>query len=299
DAEFADRFLVEIGRGCGRSCSFCLARQVYKPLRWRSPEKVLAAVRRGLQWTNDFGLVAAAVSDYPGLDDLCRDLGALSPGLRVSTSSVRMETASLPFLQLLANGGQRTVTFAPEAATERLRREIGKNLPEHELFDAIERAMQAGLSRVRLYFMVGLPTETDDDRAEIAALAARLTQAFPATHFRLNAGAFSPRPHTPFEKLPLPPLRELRNWLSQVQRSLRGLPRVEVATDSARWAAMQAALSRSDARLGLALARHRPRAFTDLVSALAAEGLDFEQLIAAQDDSTRLPWKVVNPACAD
>jgi len=299
DAEFADRFLVEVGRGCGRSCSFCLARQVYKPLRWRSPERVLSAVRRGLEWTNDFGLVAAAVSDYPGLDELCHGLGALSPDMRISTSSVRMETASPAFLGLLARGGQRTVTFAPEAATVRLRREIGKNLPEQELFEAVERAAQAGLSRVRLYFMLGLPTETAEDREAIADLAQRLGDAFPAVHFRLNVGVFSPRPHTPFELWPLPPLRELRNWLSQVQRSLRGLPRVEVSTDSARWAAMQAALSRADARLGLAFVKHPPLGFTDLVDSLATEGLDFDQLIAAPEPGAWLPWKIVDPACAD
>lgn len=299
EAEFADRFLIEMGRGCGRSCSFCLARRIYRPLRWRSLERIIDAARRGLQHTDDLGLVAAAVSDYPQLDELCAELSALSPQLRVSTSSVRMESATPAFLNLLASGGQRTVTYAPEAATERLRTAIGKNLPDEAIFNAIDRAAAAGLSRVRLYFMIGLPTETSSDRMAIADLAQRLTAEFPALHFRLNVGAFSPRPHTPFEYEPLPPLRDLRNWLSQVQRSLRGMPHIEVSTDSARWAAMQAAMSRADHRLGLAFANHPPMGFGDLVDSFAAEGLDFEELIAAPDAGSFLPWKVVDPSCAD
>lgn len=299
EAEFSDRFLIEMGRGCGRSCSFCLARRLYRPLRWRSVERVIDAVRRGLQHTDDFGLVAAAVSDYPQLDELCAGLVTLSPQLRVSTSSVRMESATPAFLRLLAAGGQRTVTYAPEAATERLRTAIGKNLPDEEIFAAIDRAAAAGLSRVRLYFMIGLPTETGSDRMAIADLAQRLTSAFPTMYFRLNVGAFSPRPHTAFEYQPLPPLRDLRNWLSQVQRSLRAMPHLEVSTDSARWAAMQAAMSRADHRLGLAFANHPPMAFSDLMGSFAAEGMDFDALIAAPDESSFLPWKVVDPSCSE
>jgi radical SAM superfamily enzyme YgiQ (UPF0313 family) len=298
-AEFANRFLVEMGRGCGRSCSFCLARRLYRPLRWRSTERILAAVQAGLKFTDDIGLVAAAVSDFPELDELCAGLEDLSPNLALSTSSVRMESATPTFLRLLARGGQRTVTFAPEAATERLRQAIGKTLPDSDIFGAVERAAQAGLSRVRLYFMIGLPTETASDRVAIADLAQRLITAFPTLHFRLNVGAFSPRPHTPFEMQPLPPLRDLRNWLSQVQRSLRGLPHLEVSTESARWGAMQAALSRADHRLGLALVKQPPTGFGELVASFASEGLDFDELIAAQDESQFLPWKIVDPACTD
>lgn len=296
-AEFADRFLVEMGRGCGRSCSFCLARQLYKPLRWRSLDRIVETVRRGLQWTNDLGLVAAAVSDYPELEALCEALQGLSPNLRVSTSSVRMETATPSFLKMLANGGQKTVTFAPEAATASLRRAIGKLLPEETLLAAVQRAAEAGLTRVRLYFMVGLPGESADDRAAIADLARRLTREFPTLHFRFNVGAFSPRPHTPFERQGLPPLRDLRRWLSQVQKSLRGLPRVEAATDSARWAAMQAALSRADERLGRALADRPPLGFADLVTSLATVGLDFEALVAEVPPEQWQPWKIVDPTC--
>lgn len=299
EAEFADRFLIEMGRGCGRSCSFCLARRLYRPLRWRSLERIIEAARRGLAHTHDLGFVAAAVSDYPQLDEFCAELSALSPQLRVSTSSVRMESATPAFLSLLAGGGQRTVTYAPEAATERLRQAIGKHLPDDEIFGAVERAATAGLTRIRLYFMVGLPTETGSDRMAIADLAQRLTSAFPTLHFRLNVGAFSPRPHTPFEYEALPPLRDLRNWLSQVQRSLRGLPHVDVSTESARWAAMQAAMSRADERLGLALVNHPPLAFSELVESFAVEGLDFETLTAAPDQGGFLPWKVVDPSCAD
>lgn len=297
-AEFANRFLLEIGRGCGRSCAFCLARRLYRPLRWRSLDRIMETVRRGLRYTNDLGMIAAAVSDYPHLDDLCAELETVSPDLRLSTSSIRLETATSRFLALLARGGQSTVTFAPEAATERLRQAIGKKLAEDEIFAAVERAATVGLTRVRLYFMVGLPTEQPEDLAAFGDLLKRLTQQFRQMHFRCNIGAFSPRPHTPFEREPLPALRDLRNRLGKVVRMLRGLPRVEAAGESARWAAMQAAFSRSDQRLGLALVKHPHHDFASLVKAMEAEGLCFERLTAAATDDC-LPWKVVDPNCAD
>lgn len=299
EAEFANRFLVEIGRGCRRSCSFCLARRLYRPQRWRSVGRIVEAVRRGLEYTNDVGLIAAAVSDYPDLAELCGALEGLSADLRVSTSSVRLESATDELLRLLARGGQHTVTFAPEAATERLRHAIGKGLAEDELFAAVERAAAAELTRIRLYFMIGLPTETAEDREEITALARRLTAAFPRLHFRCNVGVFSPRPHTAFEREALPPTRELRNWLSRVQKSLKSVPHVEVSTDSARWAGMQAALSRSDERLGRALAKRPSVGFTELVRSLEAEGLDYEGLLGRVEEGAEMGWKVVDMRCEE
>ena len=296
-SEFPNRFLVEIGRGCGRGCSFCLARQICRPLRWRSLANLMDTVRRGLRHTSDLGLIAAAVSDYPDLPGLCAELAALPPAVNVSTSSIRLESASADLLALLAGRGQRTVTYAPEAATESLRGAIGKALGDDALFAAVERAAAAGLRRVRLYLMVGLPTETPEDRAAIPDLARRLTDAFPRLTFHCSVGAFSPRPHTPFELESVAPLRDLRKWLAAAQRSLRVLRRVEVTTDSARWAAMQAALSRADERLGRALVRHQGTGHSGLMQALAAEGLDWDELTGPQDAGGALPWKVVDPTC--
>lgn len=299
NSEFPNRFLVEMGRGCGRGCSFCLARRIYQPVRWRSLPRLMDTIRGGLQHTDDLGLIAAAVSDYPDLPGLCAELSALPPEVGISTSSVRLETASAELLSLLARGGQRTVTFAPEAATERLREAIGKTMSDADIFAAVERAAAAGLSRIRLYFMVGLPTETAADREAIADLAMRLTESFGRLGFRFNVGAFSPRPHTPFEMEPLPPLRDLRTWLGEVQRALRPLPRVEVSIDSAKWATMQAAFSRADERLALALMKHPPTGFSELVASLAAEGLVLDELVGRPDESAFLPWKIVDPRCAD
>lgn len=298
-SEFPGRFLVEMGRGCGRSCSFCLARRIYRPLRWRSLPRLMDTIRRGLQHTHDLGLIAAAVSDYPDLAGLCAELAALPGDVSLTTSSVRLESATPELLRVLARGGQQTVTYAPEAATERLRAAIGKQMSDDEIFSAIERAAQAGLGRVRLYFMVGLPTETEADREAIADLAQRLTQQFPRLSFRFNVGAFSPRPHTPFEFEPLPPLRDLRTWLADVQKALRPLPRLEVNIDSAKWATMQAAFSRADERLALALMKHPPAGYNELVASLAAEGLVVDELVSRPDESALLPWKIVDPRCAD
>jgi radical SAM superfamily enzyme YgiQ (UPF0313 family) len=297
--EFGNRFLLEMGRGCGRGCAFCLARQAYRPLRWRSLAHLLDSVRRGLRHTLDLGLIAAAVSDYPELDALCRGLAALSPEPRVSTSSVRLETASPAFLSLLAGGGQQTVTYAPEAATEPLRQAIGKPVTDDKLFAAIQRALTAGLSRIRLYFMVGLPGEADSDREGIVTLGRQLAASFPGARFRLNVGAFSPRPHTPFEGQPLGDPKVAQGWISGIARALRPVKGLEVAGGSAREAALQGILSRSgeglldalrglpEANVGAAL-RHLRR----------APG-HFMELLEARQATDLQPWKVVDFSCAD
>lgn len=295
EAEFPNRFLIEIGRGCGRSCRFCLARQIYWPQRWRSLSRIIEAVQFGRQYTPDIGFIAAAVSDYPHIEELCEALEALPPDLRFSTSSLRLESAPWRLLSLLARRGQKTVTFAPEAATERLRKAIGKALSDEELFAAVQRAVTSGLKRLRLYFMLGLPTETQEDRQAIAKLAQQLHKAFPTMKFQYSLSAFAPRPHTPFERMPLAPLRHLRLWLSQAQRALWNIPNIEVSLDSARWAAMQTAFARADHRLGLALARHFPSSYREFVNCLAAEGLDIEALLGEFPEESFLPWKVVDP----
>lgn len=296
---FANRHLVEIGRGCGRGCKFCLARQAYAPLRWRSLDAILDAVRRGLQHTRDLGLIAAAVSDYPDLSGLCQGLRSLAPDLRVSTSSIRLESATSEFLELLAQGGQQTVTFAPEAASEALRTRIGKTMPDAALYAAVERAVAAGLTRIRLYFMVGLPTETAEDREALYPLAADLAQTFKQAQFQLSVGAFSPRPHTPFAAAPLAPLGELQQWLGEPVRRLRQVKRVSVSTDSAQASALQCLFSRADDRLAPALAQVPDMGYAGLLRALRAAGLDVDALLGPQPDTPDEPWKVVDYRCAD
>jgi radical SAM superfamily enzyme YgiQ (UPF0313 family) len=302
--EFASRFLVEVGRGCGRGCSFCLARQAYQPLRWRSVDHLLDTIRPGLEHTRDVGLIAAAVSDYPDLSGLCTGLEELSPDLRVTTTSVRMESATPEFLALLARGGQRTVTFAPEAATEDLRRHIGKTLADADLLAAVERALSTGLSRIRLYFMVGLPGETPEDRQAIISLGQRLSASFPRTRFQFNVGAFSPRPHTPFEHAPVTDPGVLQDWITVIARGLQGVKRVEVSPGSGRQAALQAISSRAGALLGMALGDLAHDQVADpgygvVLRALRARGLSPEDLLGPQEPTDDQPWKVVEMRCAD
>jgi radical SAM superfamily enzyme YgiQ (UPF0313 family) len=215
-----------------------------------------------------------------------------------------MESATPEFLALLARGGQRTVTFAPEAATERLRRHIGKTLADASLHAAVERALSAGLSRLRLYFMVGLPGETPEDRQAIISLGQQLSETFRQTRFQFNVGAFSPRPHTPFEHEPVNDPGVVQDWITAIVRGLQGVKRLEVSPGSGRQAALQAIFSRAGCSLGMALGDLAHDQVEDpgygiILPALRARGLSSEDLLGPQEPTEDQPWKVVEMRCAD
>lgn len=289
DTEFANMHLIEIARGCGRACRFCLAGYIYRPPREQPLEAILAWAREGLQHTDRIGLVSAAVSDYSRIDELAIRLREM--GARISVSSMRTDPISVPLVKALAESGTRTLTIAPEAGSQRLRDVISKTQSVEDLMAAVDLAESLRFPQLKLYFMIGHPTETETDIDELIAFVKEVRRRF-RRHLVINATPFVPKPHTPFQWVAMTPTEVLRARQKRITRAL-ARHRVTVRADSPEWAAVQAVLSRGDRRIGNVLARVdrlSPRAF---FRAMAALELDPQQYLGTWDPTQPTPWDIV------
>jgi radical SAM superfamily enzyme YgiQ (UPF0313 family) len=252
---FDRSFLVEVGRGCPHGCRFCSAGFVYRPPRFRSPESLQACVREGSRMADAVGLVGAAVSDLPGIRDLCRR--ALAENVRISFSSLRADALDDDLLAALRHSNVKTATLAPDAGSERMRRVINKGITEADVLRAAERLVTIGIANLKLYFMVGLPTETPEDVAAVVRLVRRIKHVFlKASRNRGRIGeitvslnSFVPKPFTPFQWAAMDDSGTLKHKLKRIKDDLRKVPNVRVHADLPRWAYIQALLSRGDRRV--------------------------------------------------
>jgi len=246
-SEFSSTFLIETGRGCPRGCRFCLARRIYAPVRTRSAEMILAGAREGLEHTDRIGLVGAAVADHPEIERIATEIVAM--GGRVTTSSLRAEGVSPALLEALAAGGQRTITLAPETADPELADIIGKRMDYDTIREAVRMAASVGLTDVKLYFMLGLPGETDEVVEHTVTFVERLETEAPGIHVTVATGALVPKPHTEFERIAVPDSGQIQRRMKRLTKALRARTRADVRASSARWSAVQTVLGRGGREL--------------------------------------------------
>src|SRR5437867_3100454 len=256
-AEYGHMALLEVGKGCGRGCRFCLEGQVYRPVRHRSVdtlrETVVAMAKSG---EKRVGLVGACVSDYPWIGELLKIVE--DNGLELSISSIRADSLSEGLVAALARGGHRTLTMAPEAGTERLRRVIRKSISDEQLMTACDLVRAHGIPNLKTYFMIGQPTETIEDVAAIPDLAGRMLERLrvldpagrPFGRLTLSVSSFVPKPWTPFQWAPFDGADSLQVKLEIIKRGLRRFSHLRVLHENPREAALQALLARGDRRVG-------------------------------------------------
>ncbi len=290
DTEFGDMGLLEIARGCGRGCRFCLAGYTYRPPRHRSVEGLLAQARELLEHGDRLGLVSAAVSDHPDIDCLVAELRGL--GARLSVSSLRVDSISEPLVRALAESGTQTLTLAPEAGSERLRGVIHKTQTEDDILRAMDLAARYDLAQVKLYFMLGLPTEDEADVQALVDLALACAARFPR-QVTANITPFVPKAHTPFQRLAQAPAVEVKRRLARVERGLRRRG-ISVKSESPAWAEIQGTLARGDRRLAEALLvvdRLSPAAWR---AALVTAGVSVQDLLGERPAGEPLPWEYIH-----
>ncbi len=297
DAAFSNMFLVELSRGCGKGCRFCAAGYVNRPPRPWGMDAIDAALR-GLKDTDKVGLIGLEFLESPMIEQLCRRL--LHERLHLAFSSLRADALSDDFILLLKKSGQKTATIAPEAGSERLRCAINKNLGHEAIVSAAERLVASGIPNLKLYFMIGLPTENLDDINGILELVKEIDALVrPIGKSRGHLGritvsvsSFVPKAWTPFQWAAFAGIPALIASQRVLKKGLAKIPNVQLRLDAPKRAMFQAVLSRGDRRLASLL---EIMADQDMPFSVALKKtlLCSDTYLGSREEDTVFPWDLI------
>ena len=297
---FDHTFLIEIGRGCPHGCRFCTAGFIYRPPRFRPLSLLQACIQEGATVTDRIGLAGAAVSDLPQIRELCSH--ARQGDIRISFSSLRADALDEDLLAVLKHGNVKTATIAPDAGSERMRRVINKGIDEQTILRAASLLVANGIPNLKLYFMVGLPTETGDDVEAIVMLCKRIKHVFLRESrnkgrmgdITVSLNSFVPKPVTPFQWAAMDDVNTLKKKIRQVKNGLKKVPNIRVHADVPRWAYIQALLSRGDRRVAdhLLLAHRNGQNWPQTLKESPINA-DF-YVVRERELTEKLPWDIID-----
>ena len=300
DVEFSDLYLTELGRGCSRGCRFCAAGFVYRPPRLWTADAIVKALDERPEDVNRIGLLGMEMARADDLAVLAGYL--LDEACSLSFSSLRADVIGPRLVELLGKSGLKSAAIAPDGGSERLRRVINKGITEPELLTAAEALAEIGVTNLKLYYMIGLPTETDEDLDEMIDLTMRIRERVVAVGKRkgylgtltLSVNCFVPKPWTPFQFYPFAPVKELKKKLQYLRKALGRKANIRIVADHPDRALFQASLARGDRRLGEALLAFVTEG-GNWRQVMNRQGLAVEQYALrerGQDES--FPWEVVD-----
>jgi radical SAM superfamily enzyme YgiQ (UPF0313 family) len=254
--EMEDMFLVEVNRGCARSCRFCAASFAYRPARFRSNTEIIAAIDRGLQRKKKIGLVGTAVSDHPDLIHICEYI--IARKAQAGIGSLRIDRINEQIADIIKANGIETVALAPEAGSQRMRDLLRKDITEADIIRAAEILVEKEIPNLRLYFMVGLPKEEEQDIDAIIELTRKIQHH--ALHYSegkkkfrritLSINQFIPKPATPFQWCALADVNAVGKKIKKIENAFRRETSIKVIHDVPKWNYIQALLSLGDRRVG-------------------------------------------------
>jgi len=298
ETEFGNMYLIEVSRGCPRGCRFCAAGFVWQPFRQQPLDALKVACREGLKHRSTIGLVGAAVSDHRQIEELCRFI--VEQGGSPSLSSLRLDRLTPGLLDLLVKSGHRTISMAPEGGSQRMRDMIRKNLTAEQILAAADQVAQAGILNLKLYFIIGLPGETDQDLQELIDLTTAIQRTVveqARAHKRLgeitlSVNPFIPKPSTPLQWAGMCPLAELKRKVALLEKGLRPIPNVRLKVEELQGCVLQALLSRGGRELMPLILQMA--AGQNLRKAAKACRIDPEQTVTdTLSLEATLPWEVL------
>ncbi len=296
DTELGNLYLIEVERGCNWGCRFCLTSNAFRPMRYRSVDKLISQAQLGLKYRKRIGLVGPVVSDHPQIDELLAVLRQM--GAELSISSLRIKPLPRQVLGEIAKGGARTIALAPEAGSQRLRQVIKKGISEEDVFEAMEKVAEQKISQLKLYFMIGLPSETDRDIEAIVNLTLNckniLDRRRAGSRIALNIAPFVPKAGTPFQWLPMTQPSTLNRRLSLLKSEL--MPKgIKIKSESPAWSQVQAVLARGGTDVADVLADIEEVSLSGWRQTVKKCRLDVDFYAHQKWDTTgKLPWAVID-----